>query len=297
MTEFDKVIHPGGVGKVSAAVHTTNFKGPISKSVTVTTNDPENSRFTLTIKANVTVPVDVQPSENISFNGKSESLTAQKVTISSVDGQAFDITGVTSADPSFTTTVAAMSDAGSPPKPKPGTVASGSSKYEVTVTPAKSIAVGRVNSSILLKTTHVKAPEITLRVFGTVTGDVEVIPQYITLSTGASGAPEARVQHAVIKKTTGDPLKILSVSSDNPAVATSLKTVTEGREYDLEIKYTGEPMTTALASKIAVKTNDPKQPSLDVQVWGRVDPGMRPPQPSIKPIPLTPAPAKAPPSP
>ena len=55
MTEFDKVIHPGGVGKVTASVHTTNFKGEIVKSITVTTNDPTNQHVSLQLKANVTV--------------------------------------------------------------------------------------------------------------------------------------------------------------------------------------------------------------------------------------------------
>jgi hypothetical protein len=295
VTEFDKVIHPGGVGKVSAAVHTTNFKGPVTKSVTVTTNDPENSRFTLTIKAVVTVPLDVQPSENIAFNGKAESLSAQQVTITSADGQPFDITSVTAADPSFTATVVAVPAEGSPaPATKAGTVASGVGKYRVTVNPSKNIAVGRLNSSILLKTTHPKASDLTLRVFGTVTGDIDVVPQYLTLSTGASATSEAKVQHAMIKKPTGEPLQILSVTSDNPQVETKLTTVTEGREYDLEVRYTGAPATTALSAKIAIATNDTKQPKLEVQVWGRVDPGMRPPQASAAPVVIKPTQAQAP---
>ena len=295
MTEFDKVIHPGGVGKVSAAVHTTNLKGPVTKSVTVTTNDPENSRFTLTIKANVTVPLDVQPSENIAFNGKAESLAAQQVTITSTDGQPFDITGVTAADPAFTATVEALPAEGATlPATKAGTVASGVAKYRVTVNPSKNVAVGRLNSSVMLKTTHPKASDVTLRIFGSVTGDIEVVPQYLTLSTGASATPEAKVQHAVIRKTTGEPLKILSVTSDNPQVETKLTTVTDGREYDLEVRYTGAPATTALSAKVAIATNDAKQPKLEVQVWGRVDPGMRPPQASAAPVVVKPAQAQAP---
>jgi hypothetical protein len=38
VTEFDKVIHPGGVGKVTASVNSEHLKGQVSKSVTVTTN-------------------------------------------------------------------------------------------------------------------------------------------------------------------------------------------------------------------------------------------------------------------
>jgi len=302
VTEFDKVIHPGGVGKVSASIHTTNFKGPVAKSVTVTTNDPENSHFTLQIKANVVVPLDVQPAETVSFTGKPESLTAQELTVTSTAKEMFDIVTVTPSDASFKVAVVAAPETGTAPKPKSGTVASGSNRYKVTITPSKTLAVGRINSTVTLKTTHPKAPEQVIRIFGTVTGDVEVLPQFVTLVTGPGSAPEARVQHVMIKKVSGDPLKILSVKSDNPAIATSMKTVTDGRSYDVEVKYTGEPQATPLSAKIAIKTNDPRQSALEVQVWGRSDqavkPGAGPAAPGavqVRPVPATPK--KPPPSP
>src|SRR5687768_12334158 len=39
VADFDKVIKPGKTGKLSAHVDTTNFSGPIAKSVTLETND------------------------------------------------------------------------------------------------------------------------------------------------------------------------------------------------------------------------------------------------------------------
>jgi len=36
VTEFDKVIPPGGVGKVTASLNTFPYKGPITQSVQVT---------------------------------------------------------------------------------------------------------------------------------------------------------------------------------------------------------------------------------------------------------------------
>ena len=301
MTEFDKVIHPGGVGRVSAAIHTTNFKGQVSKSVTVTTNDPENSHFTLQIKANIVVPIDVQPSENVAFNGKPETLTPQELTIASTSKEPFDIVSMTPSDENFKVTVVAAPETGTAPKPKAGTIASGTNRYKMTIAPAKGLAVGRINSTITLKTSHPKAPEQVVRIFGTVTGDVEVTPQYVTLVTGPGTSPESRVQHVIIKKQVGDSLKISGVTSDNPSIATNLKTVTDGREYDLEVKFTGEPLTAPLSAKLNIKTNDARQPNLEVQVWGRSDqaanrPGAVSPATPIQVHPVG-APSKAPPSP
>src|SRR5205809_1705022 len=51
VADFDKVVKPGQTGKVTAHVDTTNFTGPIAKTVTLETNDPSSPSSTLTIHA------------------------------------------------------------------------------------------------------------------------------------------------------------------------------------------------------------------------------------------------------
>ncbi len=48
-SEFTKVIAPGKEGKISLTVHTTGFNGALSKYADVLTNDPQRTRFTLTL--------------------------------------------------------------------------------------------------------------------------------------------------------------------------------------------------------------------------------------------------------
>src|SRR5260370_6784397 len=48
VADFDKVIKPGDTGKVTAHVDTTAFAGPIAKTVTLETNDPNTPTSTLT---------------------------------------------------------------------------------------------------------------------------------------------------------------------------------------------------------------------------------------------------------
>ena len=43
VADFDKVIKPGETGKVTAHVDTTAFAGPIAKTVTLETNDPDHA--------------------------------------------------------------------------------------------------------------------------------------------------------------------------------------------------------------------------------------------------------------
>ena len=51
-SSFDKVIAPGKEGKVTLAVENTEgYKGEVTKTASVATNDPEHENFTLTLKA------------------------------------------------------------------------------------------------------------------------------------------------------------------------------------------------------------------------------------------------------
>lgn len=54
-SKYDKVIAPGKVGSVTLAVEKTeSYKGEITKTASVTTNDPNQPTFTLTLRANFT---------------------------------------------------------------------------------------------------------------------------------------------------------------------------------------------------------------------------------------------------
>lgn len=61
VAEYDEVIPPGGTGQVHAVVDTTSFAGGISKGITVLTDDPDNPRLVLTVKAAVEPKIFVRP--------------------------------------------------------------------------------------------------------------------------------------------------------------------------------------------------------------------------------------------
>ena len=51
-SKYDKIIAPGKVGSVTLEVAKTDgYRGEVSKTATVTTNDPEHQTFTLTLRA------------------------------------------------------------------------------------------------------------------------------------------------------------------------------------------------------------------------------------------------------
>ena len=54
-SKYDKVIAPGKTGSVTLEVAKTDgYKGEVTKTASVTTNDPEHQAFTLTLRASFT---------------------------------------------------------------------------------------------------------------------------------------------------------------------------------------------------------------------------------------------------
>jgi hypothetical protein len=287
VTEFDKVIPPGGVGKVTASVDTSHFKGQIAKSVTVTTNDPAAQRTTLTLKADVRVPVDVQPSETAMFQGRVGHLTPVVLTISSSDDAPFDIVSIEPSDASVTATVVPAE--GEKSTKKTGTLAAGAKKYVMTVSASPSLKVGTSSGQITVKTTHPKAPELPLRFFANVTGNVQLQPERVMMNVPATMPPEGLTQHVVLRRAADaeGTFDVKSASSSDERVTVKVTTTKAGEEYDLAVGYKGAPPTSSTVANVTVETTDSLQPTLTIPVYVRSgNQTTTTVTPMVKPIPM-----------
>jgi len=71
VASFDKVIPPGGKGKIHIRIKTTRYQGAVRKSIRVFTNDPAFGRITLTLQAHVNVPIMLSP-KYVSLRGEAD---------------------------------------------------------------------------------------------------------------------------------------------------------------------------------------------------------------------------------
>ncbi|HYO79099.1 MAG TPA: DUF1573 domain-containing protein, partial [Thermoanaerobaculia bacterium] len=94
VADFDKVIKPGKTGKVSAHVDTTNFAGPISKAVTLETNDAAAPTAQITITAIVKPYVEAYPAGFVRYNMLQGDVEKQTITLYSEDETPFEIVKV-----------------------------------------------------------------------------------------------------------------------------------------------------------------------------------------------------------
>ena len=76
MAFFDKVIPPGGEGKIQLKVNTVGFQGAISKSARVISNDSSKRTPVLRLMAIVKVAISMSPQNVYLYGAEGQSITA-----------------------------------------------------------------------------------------------------------------------------------------------------------------------------------------------------------------------------
>jgi len=261
VTEFDKVIPPGGVGKVTASIDTSHYRGPIAKSIRVTTN-PATDPVNLELRAEVVAVIDVAPTDTPVVRTTAGETSATELTLSASDGHPFDVLAL-QADPAVAATIRAAPGDAKPRHPKKHALAGGSSRYVVTISPRTDLPAGQSVANVVLTTDRAKAEKVPIRVVVAVAPSVQVMPPRLVLTPGRDGG----VLHAKIRKPSGQALKILDVQSTDPELAATTTAVAEGREYDLAVTVTGQPGR-SLDARVTVRTDAPGQGAIVIPVTG-----------------------------
>ena len=174
--DWTKIVPAGGTGKVTLKVDTSHFKGPISKTATVQTNDADLATFRLTVNANVTTYIDLLPSDIANFRIYRGEDKKEEITIHSNEKTELVIKDVQVTGEGVKHSIAKATD--------------GSNDQKLTVWLDPTTPIGTVSGTIKLLTNSAKAPEVVVQVRGTVLGQISVSPSslYFRIDNGATAS-------------------------------------------------------------------------------------------------------------
>lgn len=243
---FDKVIAAGASGTLVATLDTVHEHGVISKDVRVATNDPAAVGVLLHLRADVVPAFRVSPTEHPIIRGKPPDLRPVEVVVASTDGAPFEVRDVT-ADPALTVGVTPAA---------PG-------RYTVTIAAKPDVVVGRSQRFVTLATSHPRVPSVAIGVNLDVRSSVDVAPARLVLRPGADA------QHVVLRRQDGGPWNVTGVVSSDADVFASLATVTEGRVYDVTVRYVGTGKRGVVRAAVTVATDDPAERAIVIPVTAR----------------------------
>ncbi len=270
---FDKEIAPGKTGQIKASVNTAAFSGPITKTVSVFTNDAAMGTFQLTIKADVKAILSVSlPQKNADGT---ESLVSRETeqlglvfkgqaaerdfVIKSEDGAPFQITQVQTEDNNIRYQVI-------PAKDKL------SAHFKVTV-PAD-YPVGPITGRFTLSTSHPKVPTLNVNVFGTIREPLMVYPKEVVFNGLSKDYIAQNPEDAALNKLvtvsfeTGPELTVTSAKSSDPALQVTYEATAPNQRYSVKIHLDAKTVKVGeFNAKVTVETN--KQ-TIVIPVSGRI---------------------------
>lgn len=152
-TNYDKVIPPGGQGKMTLAIKASSTTGTFAKHTTVSLNDPDRPQVVFTLKG-VNLPlIEVKPGAVLRFRGRPGEVAPQQVRLTSNLPEPWEITDLKLLPPDFAAVELKTEEAGK--------------SYLIEVQPTRQ-EPGRYQGRIDLRTNVPKRPQVLLRVFGEV---------------------------------------------------------------------------------------------------------------------------------
>ncbi|RLE32841.1 MAG: hypothetical protein DRJ61_08565 [Acidobacteria bacterium] len=259
VAEYDKEIPAGGTGSVRAKLDTTGFKGAISKSVLVMTDDLSAPIVTLAIKAIVKPYIDVMPRALVRFNALQKEKAEQKVVVVGTERSgAFTVTGVESESDAFEVSYRALGD---------GEKIEGRSdtQYEVVIRLLEDAPVGPISSVVKVMTTAPEAKVVEIKVFGVLRALLRVTPP--ELQFGAVEAVQAPGRNLIIvNNRPGTSVEITEAVVDDPAFTTEIVPIDQGKRYQVTVSIKRDASIGVKDAVLVLKTTDPDTPELRVPV-------------------------------
>ena len=267
VADFDKVIKPGETGKVTAAVDTANFAGPISKAVTLETNDPAAPAAQITITAVVKPYVDAYPAGFLRYNLLQGEMEKQAVTLYSEENEPFEIVKIESPADWIKVDYKKSSEL----VPNIGRKEQNQYRIEVTVG-GPDVKIGALSEKIKIITNSKHQPEYPISISGVVRPTIRIEPTGINF--GEVAPTDTAATRTVILRSnnlkTPETFVVTKAESAIKGLTAAFKPTDKKGEFEVTLQVAKDAKPGALDGEVTIYTSDKIKPVVTIPVKGMV---------------------------
>lgn len=250
-TERD--VPPGESAEISVRLDTARLAGPTRKTVTVYTNDPETPVVGLTVTGRV--ESDLVLSSTALYIGRIRRGQPAGRDIMITTGRPGGKARVSWAEPTSPKLRTEIVD-----------VPGGGQRLHVELDDG--LPLGPFSEQVLLHTTSSQLPMVRIGVFGTIEGDVEVVPAQLTF-----GVTRGHAERGVHVRNAGTSPVAVTRASIPPELGTcALETIQPGREYRVTVRLRDGLAPGTVEGSLDIFTDHPVEGHLVVPLHGVVRP-------------------------
>src|SRR5438132_1113433 len=255
----EREVPPGGEARVAVSLDTARLAGRTTKTVNVYTNDPDAPVVGLTLAGQVVADLILTPQPlYLGHLRRGEAVRREVIVSSGRPGERYVVERVEPTSPHVHARLEARTDG-------PG--------QRLVVELDRDLALGRFNEQLRLHTTSPREPILTLPVFGSVEGDVVVLPPQVTFGVTRGGATPERELY--IRNRGQRPVTVTRVTVPDEVVTYTLAAVQEGQEYRLTLRLRDGLKPGKVESKVEIFTDHPEEKRLVIPLYAIVRDGRR----------------------
>ncbi len=260
---YDREILPGATGKIPIIINTTRLRAKVSKTVTVTCNDPKNSTIRLSISGNVKQRVNIDPPKGGTFGRIKPNETVKRtLTLTNNTESPIKLSLMAPTTKTFTAELT---------EKKPGQV------YELALKTQPPYQDKYNRGQIKLRTNIPEQPIITIPTNVYALPQVEITPPEIIIP---KATPASRKQPIRVTFNTDEPYKVLSATVDGDIKTTIVET--RKNYYTVTLDIPANYFPPVAGQKVTLKTDFPDKPEVVVNIGRKRTPPVRktPPKPA-----------------
>lgn len=261
VASYDQVIGAGETGALRAKLDTSEFRGPIAKSIRVFTNDAGNPELTLVIKADVRAQIDVSPGYARFVVVQGEKYGTRKQIVWSPDHPQLELTKAVSPYPFVEVAHRKL-------EPDDTDYRKDENRWQVDITLAADAPIGSMADYVRLTTNHPRQKMVRIPVSGIVRPILAVTPQVADFGRRDSG--EEHQATLEVKNLSSMAVDVESASSDLEGLKAEVEAVEAGRLFNVVLTLAPGMEKGRFRGKVTLKTSSPKQPVVEIDVTGTV---------------------------
>jgi hypothetical protein len=263
--EWDRSVEPGKTGAIPLQFNSRGFGGAVTKTATVSCNDPRQSNVVLQISGTVWKPIELTP-PMVVFQPTEEERTKQTKSVRIVSNldEPLTLSDVECTDPSFRAELKVK---------KPG------KEFELQVTALPPFTNRYSGAAITIKTSSKEAPLLSVTITTVVQLELAIIPRQLMIAPGPLTSSLTSfvtiVNNSKQEVTFSEPrvdapgvgVKIRELNEEGNLGGGSIgsKRVSPGKQVILEVQF---PAGFEVKEKLGLtlKTTHPKYPILTIPV-------------------------------
>lgn len=248
--QWTRQVEPGKTGIIPLQFNSANFNGAVTKTATVTCNDPTQQSIILQLKATIWRPIEVTPQFailNLTTEAPSNSTIVRIV--NNLDTP-LTLSDVESKNPAFAAEVKTVTEG---------------KEYQLVVRTVPPFPTANVQGQVTVKTSSTNMPLVSVTAWANLQQTVMAMPAQVSLPAGPLA--NSLTQTVWVRNNSSNNISLSEAAVNAKGADVQLKDFQPGRYFSLTLTFpAGFQVGATEKVELSVKTSHPQYPVIKIPV-------------------------------